>query len=63
MINIGQDRLGPDGDAFYEQLIAAHHGLPPDESSRLNARLVLLMANAIADPDTLKAILDRASAK
>lgn len=60
MTDIGQDRLGPAGDAFYEQLIAAHAGLSPDQSARLNARLVLVMANAIGDADILTDILDRA---
>ncbi len=63
MIDIGTDRLGDHGDAFYERLVAAHQGLSEDESNRLNARLVLIMANAIADPDALAAILERAKAR
>lgn len=60
MIDIGKDRLGRHGDDFYEKLIAAHSGLSEAESARLNARLVLLMANAIGDIATLTAILKKA---
>jgi len=38
------------GDAFYEQLVAAHRGLSEADSGALNARLVLLLANHIGDP-------------
>ena len=41
--------------------MAAHHGLTANESERLNARLVLIMANAIGDIEQLKAILTAAS--
>jgi Protein of unknown function (DUF2783) len=60
MIDIGQDRLGKHGDEFYEALIAAHAGLSEEDSARLNARLVLIMANAIGDIQTLKAIIEKA---
>jgi hypothetical protein len=54
------DNLSPHGDAFYAELMSAHDGLPPKESEVLNARLVLLMANAIGDIDMLKAIIAKA---
>lgn len=54
---IGGDRLGLAGDDFYAALMAAHDGLTYDESARLNARLVLLMANAIGDLEELRALL------
>lgn len=54
---IGGDRLGIAGDDFYAALMAAHEGLTYDESARLNARLVLLMANAIGDLEELQALL------
>jgi Protein of unknown function (DUF2783) len=60
MVDITQDRLGKYGDDFYEALIAAHDGLSESESARLNARLVLIMANAIGDIDHLKAIIAKA---
>ncbi len=37
------------GDAFFEQLVAAHQGLSEAQSEQLNARLVLLLANHIGD--------------
>ncbi len=57
MVDVAHDRLGKQGDDFYEALIAAHHGLNANESGRLNARLVLIMANAIGDIDQLRAII------
>jgi hypothetical protein len=36
-------------DDFYEQLVAAHHGLDAAQSALLNAKLVLLLANHIGD--------------
>lgn len=52
-------RLGIDApDDFYEALIEAHSGLDEDESMRLNARLILLLANHVGD----RAILDQAIA-
>lgn len=59
-MSIQQDRLSPNQDDFYNHLIAAHEGLSPEESSALNARLVLLMANRIGDPDVLADIIDTA---
>ena len=37
------------GDAFYERLVDAHRDLDDAASERLNARLVLLLANHIGD--------------
>jgi hypothetical protein len=45
-----QDGLAGNGDALYEQLIAAHRGLSDAASGALNARLVLLLANQVGDP-------------
>jgi hypothetical protein len=58
---LGQDRLGAAGDDFYQALMDAHDGLSFDDSARLNARLVLLMANQIGDIDRLKAVLSAAA--
>lgn len=55
------DRLGSDGDDFYHQLMEAHEGLSLERSQRLNARLVLIMANQIGDIDVLKSILNAAA--
>jgi hypothetical protein len=54
---IGCDRFGPHGDEFYAALMAAHEGLSFEESAALNARLVLLLANRVADLAELKALL------
>ena len=43
-------------DEFYERLIAMHRDLSEAESARVNARLILLLANHIGDP----AVLDQA---
>ena len=47
-------------DDFYADLLAAHEGLSKAESDAFNARLILLMANHIADRETLKALLSEA---
>lgn len=44
-----------DADGFYEQLLDAHLGLSEQDSALLNAKLVLVMANAIGS----KAVLDQ----
>jgi hypothetical protein len=54
---IGRDRLGAHGDDFYAALMAAHEGLSLEESARLNARLVLILANLVGDLETLKQAL------
>ena len=41
-------------DDFYQTLIEAHAGLSDEQSSALNARLVLLLANQIGDLQTLR---------
>jgi hypothetical protein len=47
-----------DPDAFYAALIAAHEGLPEGASGDLlNARLVLILANHVGDPDVLREAL------
>ena len=51
------DNLDKHHDEFYQALMAAHEGLGIDESHRLNARLVLLMASRIGDIEMLKSIL------
>lgn len=51
----------PDPDAFYDRLLAAHEKLSDDESAALNARLVLILANHIGDPETLRQALAAAA--
>jgi len=50
-----------DPDDFYETLVAAHAGLSEAESAAFNARLILILANQIGDPDVLKAAIEIAS--
>lgn len=49
--------LGPQGDDLYAELVAAHDGLSEEASRRLNARLVLILANHVGDPDILRAAI------
>ncbi len=49
-----------DPDGFYERLIELHQGLDEAGSHRLNARLVLLLANQIGDRAILERLLDLA---
>ena len=46
-----------DLDGFYDELLHAHEGLSDAESEALNARLILVLANHIGDPDVLRAAL------
>ncbi len=43
-----------DPDAIYEALMAAHRGLDPAASRRLDARLVILLANHIGDAAVIR---------
>lgn len=54
------DKLGNDGDAFYSDLMAAHEGLNEAQSHALNARLILILANEIADLDILQTLIAQA---
>ena len=56
------DNLGPHGDAFYSLLMRAHDGLSEEDSHRLNARLVLILANEIGDLDRIVSLIDAARA-
>lgn len=44
-------------DGFYAALVAAHQGLSDEQSELLNARLALILANHIGDPDVLREAL------
>jgi hypothetical protein len=58
MLNLQPNIAAP--DEFYEALIAAHRGLTPAESARVNAKLILLLANQIGDAAVLHAALAKA---
>jgi len=45
------------GDDFYQALIDAHRDLSDAQSERLNARLILLLANHIGDIAVLREAL------
>lgn len=62
MTDLRMDRAMPGGDAFYAALLAAHAGLSKAESDALNARLILILANLIADVATLEAAIAAAAA-
>ena len=44
-------------DGFYAALVAAHQGLSDEASELLNARLVLILANHVGDPEVLSEAL------
>lgn len=46
-----------DADGFYADLLALHAGLAPEDSLKLCAKLILLLANEVGDRERLNAIL------
>jgi hypothetical protein len=50
-------------DDFYASLLDAHEGLSKAESDAFNARLILLLANHIGDPQVLADALAAAARK
>ena len=46
-----------ESDEFYSAMLQIHRGLDLDESTTLNARLVLLLANEIGDIERVKTIM------
>ncbi|MFY8095325.1 MAG: DUF2783 domain-containing protein [Niveispirillum sp.] len=59
-IDLGADRLGGRGDQIYAALMQVHEGLDREESAALNARLLLLLINAVGDADHVLAAIARA---
>ena len=51
-----------DADAVYTMLVDAHRDLTDAQSERVNARLVLLLANHIGDADVIAAAIAAARA-
>ena len=47
-------------DDFYEALIALHRGLTAEQSAKVNAKRVLLLANHVGDMEVLKQALEAA---
>jgi hypothetical protein len=52
----------PEPDTFYAALMDAHRDLSPEESRKLDAKLVLILANHVADMDKLLAAIALAKA-
>jgi hypothetical protein len=50
-----------DADAFYAKLVEAHRDLDDAASAKLNAKLVLLLANHIGDIDVIDEALAAAA--
>ena len=50
-----------DPDGFYADLLGLHEGLSEEESTALNARLVLILANHIGDRAVLAQALEAAA--
>ena len=44
-------------DDFYDELIGLHRGLTEAESALVNAKLILLLANHVGDPEVLRAAM------
>lgn len=57
-----EDKLGPEGDAVYAALMEAHEGLTEDESHRMNARLVLMLANEVGVGQRVRSLIAAARA-
>lgn len=51
-----------DADGFFALLAEMHHGLSDAESRRLDARLVLILANHIGDMEVLRSAIALAKA-
>lgn len=51
-----------EGDDLYAELLATHAGLAPEESARLNARLVLILMDRTADSEVFREALQDARA-
>ncbi len=49
-------------DDFYAELLAHHDDLTKEQSDAFNARLILLLANHIGDPNVLTAAMGAAAA-
>ena len=54
MSDINTDPNLTDPDGFYAELIDSHDGLTKEQSDRMNARLILLLANHIGDRAVLR---------
>ena len=56
-VDLSGGRLGDRSDDVYAALIAAHDALSDADSAALNARLILLLANLVGDPEAVIAAI------
>ncbi len=63
MAQLNLNRNLPGHDDLYADLLAAHEGLSKPQSDALNARLILILANHIGDPQVLRQALAVAALK
>jgi hypothetical protein len=57
MANLNTESNMTAPDDFYESLIALHRDLTENESALVNAKLILLLANHIGDPEVIAAAM------
>ena len=50
-----------DPDDFYARLIALHEGLTTEQSHKVNAKVILLLANHVGDAEVLNEVLEYVS--
>ena len=55
-----KDGFGAAAEDFYSALLTVHEGLDVEQSTTLNARLVLLLANEVGDLERVKTIMQLA---
>lgn len=51
---LNRTRNAPAPDDIYEAIIKMHEGLGEEESARVNARLILILANHIGDAAVIR---------
>ena len=54
--------LGTQGDSLFNDLLNAHEGLTDNQSSQLNAAIILLLSNHIGDAAVVRDAITRARA-
>ncbi len=54
-LNLAPNIADPDG--FYEVLVDSQREMTDEEANRMNARLILILANHIGDTGTLRAAI------
>jgi hypothetical protein len=63
MTELKTDPNFADPDGFYQQLIDAVQHLPVEQALAFSARLNLILANQIGDPEALRQAIDAAAPK